>query len=129
MDGVFTDMGFGECGFLPMITGERRANRLNNQPPLPLSDLIEPMHWVAERWPGALDFGRDAEEVFQIQRRSGPAAMTDWLALMQNLQHSDDHHNQVATVLSPHGIEAPELDMSSFAEAGGVDQAEPVAAP
>src|SRR5260370_8509255 len=100
MDGVFTDMGFGECGFLPMITGERRANRLTNQPPLSLSDLVEPMHWVAERWPGALDFDRDAEEVFQIQRRSGPAAMTDCLPLMQNLHHPDHHPNQLATLLT-----------------------------
>src|SRR5260370_14870989 len=124
MDGVFTDMGFGECGFLPMITGDRWANRLTNQPPLPLSDLVEPMHWVAERWPGALDFDRDAEEVFQIRRRSGPAAMTDWLALMQNLQHGDDHRNQVATVLSRHGIEAPELDMWAFGEAVGFEKAD-----
>jgi uncharacterized damage-inducible protein DinB len=124
IDALFTHIVAAECGFLPMITGERRTNRITDQQPVPLGDLVEPMHWVAERWPGALDFDRDAEEVFQIQRRSGPAAMADWLALMQNLQHGDDHRNQVATVLSRHGIEAPELDMWAFGEAVGFEKAD-----
>ncbi len=124
IDALFTHIVAAECGFLRMITGEHRSNRITDQQPVPLDDLVEPTHWVAERWPSALDFDRDAEEVFEIQRRRGPAAMADWLALMQALQHGDDHRNQVATVLSRHGIEAPELDMWSFGEAVGFEKAD-----
>ena len=125
IDALFTHIVSAECGFLSMITGERRANRTTDQRPVPLGDLLEPMRWVAERWPGALDFARTAEEVFEIQRRSGPAAMTDWLALVQALQHGDDHRNQLATVLSRHGIEAPELDLWAFGEAVGFEKVDP----
>ena len=125
IDAAFTHIVLAERGFLPMITGEGRENQIADQRgTLPLGDLVEPMHWVAERWPGAIDFDRDAEQVFQIQRRSGLTAMTDWLALMQTLQHSDDHRNQVVTMLSRHGIEAPELDLWAFGEAFGFETAD-----
>jgi uncharacterized damage-inducible protein DinB len=41
--------------------------------------------------------------------------MPDWLPLVQTVHHGDDHRTQVATLLSRHGIEPPDLDGWSFA--------------
>jgi len=119
IDAQFTHIVSAEVGFLPWITGERRDGRVSGDQPLPLDDLREPMQWVGERWPGALDSGRDPEAVFQIQRRSGPADMTDWLALLQFLHHGDDHRAQIGTQLGRQGIEGPELDLWAYFEAEG----------
>ena len=99
-----------EAVFLPWVTGERPEDPISDDKPLPLDDLREPMQWVAERWPGALDFDRDPEVVFEIQRRTGSAEMTDWLVLVQFLHHGDDHRAQIGTQLGRQGIEGPELD-------------------
>ena len=119
IDAQFTHMMFAEVGFLPWITGERRADRASSDQPVALDDLREPMQWVAERWPGALDLDRDPEAVFQIQRRTGQADMTDWLALLQFLHHGDDHRAQIGTQLGRQGIEGPELDLWAYFESEG----------
>ena len=124
IDAQFTHMVSAETGYLPWITGRRREDRISGDTPLRLEELREPMRWAGTQWPEALDFDRDPEEVFQVQRRSGQSAMTDWLALLQLLHHGDDHRNQVATVLSRHGIEPPELDCWAFAAAAGSVEAE-----
>ncbi len=85
IDAQFAHIVSAETGFLPWITGERRENRINGANPPRLDEMREPMRWTAERRPDALDFGRDPEAVYEIQGRSGPAAMTDWLALLQAL--------------------------------------------
>ena len=114
IDAQFTHMVSAETGYLPWITGRRREDRISGDTPLRLEELREPMRWAGTQWPEALDFDRDPEEVFQVQRRSGQSAMTDWLALLQLLHHGDDHRNQVATVLSRHGVEPPDLDCWAF---------------
>jgi uncharacterized damage-inducible protein DinB len=122
IDALFTHIVAAECDFVPMITGKRREPRVTDEKPMALADLVEPMRWAADRWPGALDFDRDPEVVFQIQRTRGPAPMTDWLALLHCIHHSDDHRNQVATVLSRHAIEPPELDLWAFGAAFGFER-------
>ncbi len=114
IDAQFAHIVLAETGFLPWITGERRESRISSANPPPLDEMREPMHWAAERWQGALDFGRDPETVFVIQRRSGPAAMTDWLALLQALHHGDDHRAQIGTLLGRQHIDGPELDLWNF---------------
>jgi uncharacterized damage-inducible protein DinB len=114
IDAQFAHIVLAETGYLPWITGERRESRISSAKPPQLDEMREPMHWAAERWQGALDFRRDPETVFMIQRRSGPAAMTDWLALLQALHHGDDHRAQIGTLLGRHHIDGPELDLWSF---------------
>jgi len=119
IDVQLTHLVAGEVGLLPRVTGERREDRIGGDRPLPLEDLREPMRWVAERWPAALDFDRDPEVVFQIQRRTGPADMTDWVVLLHFLHHGDDHRAQIGTQLGRDGIEGPELDLWAYFEAEG----------
>ena len=123
IDAQFTHLVAAEVGFLAWITGERRDGRVGGDQPASLDELREPMRWVAERWPGALDFDRDPEAVFQVQRRTGSSGMTDWLALLQFLHHGDDHRAQIGTQLGRQGIEGPELDMWAFFEAEGSGRA------
>ena len=106
--------------FLAWITGDYGPDELTAD--RSMHNLQAPMRWVAEQWPRALDFDRDPEAHYQIKRRSGMADMTGWKALLQYLHHGDDHRNQVATVLSRHGVEPPELDLWSFGEAVGFER-------
>jgi uncharacterized damage-inducible protein DinB len=122
IDAQFTHMVLADVSFVPWITGERRQPSLSADAPIPLNDLRGPMQWAAERWPGALDHDRDPELVFEIQRRSGPAAMTDWLALQQALHHCDDHRAQIGTQLGRQGIEGPELDLWAYFESEAPDR-------
>lgn len=112
----------GGTVILPWVTGERCPDGLTAD--LSMRNLQPVMQWVAEQWPLALDFDRDPEATYQIQRRGKQVDMTAWKGLLQFLHHGDDHRNQVATVLSRHGVEPPELDLWSFGEAMGFDRAD-----
>ncbi|HET7467763.1 MAG TPA: DinB family protein [Candidatus Dormibacteraeota bacterium] len=119
IDAQFTHLVAAEVGFLRWITGRRREEPLDTDKPLALDQLRAPMRWVVEEWPGALDFDRDPELVREVQRRSGPTAMTDWLAVLQYLHHGDDHRAQIGTQLGRHDVEGPELDLWAYFEAEG----------
>ena len=116
VDALLTHIVAAETGYLPLITGERRSARMSDAKPLPLGELLEPARWSAERWPGALDFDRDPEEVLRYQRGRDREWMTDWLPLVQCIHHGDDHRTQVATLLGRQGVETPELDGWAFGE-------------
>ena len=121
IDALLTHIVASECGYVPLITGKRREKPVGHEQPLPLDDLREPATWAADRWQQALDLDRDPDEVLQYQRGRDPEWMTDWLPLVQCIHHGDDHRNQVATVLTRHGIQPPDLDCWAYAEATASD--------
>lgn len=112
----------GGAVILPWVTEERWTGEVIAD--LPVDRLQAPMEWVAERWSGAMDFDRDPELVYQFQGRRGPVPMTSWKAILQYLHHGDDHRNQIATVLTRHGVVPPDLDVWSFGEAVGFGRLE-----
>ena len=113
---MFNHLLSGETGYLRLLTGELPEDRVRESKPRPLSELREPARWLAERWPAALDSERDSELILPRQRGDDPELMPDWIPLVQCVHHGDDHRTQVATVLSRHGVEGPELDGWAFAE-------------
>lgn len=114
----------GGTVILPWVTGERYPGEPVDD--LPVDKLQAPIEWVAEQWPRAMDFDCDPEVVYQFQGRTRTADMTVWKAHLQYLHHGDDHRNQIATVLTRHGVEPPELDVWSFGEAVGFHRVDSV---
>ena len=109
----------GETVILPWVTGERISDNLVAD--LSMHNLRPVMEWTAGQWPRALDFDRDPEDVYKFQGSTRLVDMTVWKGILHLLHHSDDHRNQVATALSRHGVQPPELDLWSFGEAVGFE--------
>jgi len=116
IDALFNHIVSSEAGYLRLVTGKFPKDRVLLSEPRPLGDLREPAESLLERWLETLQTERDPEVVLPFQRGDDPELMPDWLPLVQAVHHGDDHRTQVATVLSRHRIEAPDLDGWSFAE-------------
>jgi uncharacterized damage-inducible protein DinB len=116
VDALFNHIVSSEAGYLRLVTGKFPKDRVLLGEPRPLSDLREPAESLLERWLETLQTERDPEVVLPFQRGDDPELMPDWLPLVQAVHHGDDHRTQVATLLSRHRIEAPDLDGWSFAE-------------
>lgn len=125
IDALFKHIVSAETGYLRLVTGELPKDRVRLEDARPLGELRQPVHWLLERWLATLQTDRDPEAILPFQRGDNPELMPDWIPLVQNVHHGDDHRTQVATVLSRHGVEAPDLDGWRFADlAPGVDDAE-----
>ena len=116
IDALFNHIVSSEAGYLRLVTGKFPKDRVLLSEPRPLSDLREPAESLLERWLETLQTERDPEVVLPFQRGDDRELMPDWLPLVQAAHHGDDHRTQVATLLSRHRIEAPDLDGWSFAE-------------
>ena len=116
IDALFNHIVSSEAGYLRLVTGKFPKDRVLLSEPRPLSDLRQPAQSLLEHWLETLQTERDPEVVLPFQRGDDPELMPDWLPLVQTVHHGDDHRTQVATVLSRHGIEAPDLDGWSFGE-------------
>jgi uncharacterized damage-inducible protein DinB len=116
VDALFNHIVSSEAGYLRLVTGTLPKDRVLLSEPRPLGKLREPAQLLLESWEATLHTDRDPEVVLPFQRGDDPELMPDWLPLVQTVHHGDDHRTQVATLLSRHGIEAPDLDGWSFAE-------------
>jgi uncharacterized damage-inducible protein DinB len=114
IDALFNHIASAEAGYLHLVTGTIPDDRVRLTEPRPLSDLRRPAQSLLQHWAEALQTDRDPEVVLPFQRGQHPEVMPDWLPLVQTVHHGDDHRTQVATLLSRHGIEAPDLDGWTF---------------
>ena len=121
---MFNHIVSGETGYLRLLTGQVPEDRVRESTPRPLSELREPIRWLAERWIPALEAERDPEAVLPYQRGDDAEHMADWIPLVQCAHHGDDHRTQVATLLGRHGIEAPNLDGWAFGDEPSADEGE-----
>lgn len=117
IDALFNHIVSSEAGYLRLVTGKLPKDRVVLSAPRPLSGLRQPAQELLELWLATLQTERDPEIVQPFQRGDDQELMPDWLPLVQTVHHGDDHRTQVATLLSRHGVEAPDLDGWSFAEA------------
>jgi uncharacterized damage-inducible protein DinB len=117
IDALFNHIVSSEPGYLRLVTGRLPKDRVLLSEPRPLGDLRQPVESLLELWLATLQTERDPEVVQPFQRGDDQELMPDWLPLVQTVHHGDDHRTQVNTLLSRHGIEAPELDGWAFAEA------------
>lgn len=116
IDTLFNHIVSSEAGYLRLVTGKFPKDRVLLSEPRPLGDLREPAESLLKLWLETLSTERNPEAVLPFQRGDDPELMPDWLPLVQAAHHGDDHRTQVATLLSRHRIEAPDLDGWSFAE-------------
>jgi uncharacterized damage-inducible protein DinB len=116
IDSLFNHIVSSEAGYLRLVTGKLPKDRVVLSEPRPLDGLRPPAGELLELWLLTLQTERDPEVVLPFQRGDDPELMPDWLPLVQTVHHGDDHRTQVATLLTRHGIEAPDLDGWSFGE-------------
>jgi uncharacterized damage-inducible protein DinB len=114
---LFNHIVSSEGGYLRLVTGKFPEDRVLLSAPRWLGDLKQPARSLLDHWLATLQTERDPEVVLPFQRGDDPELMPDWLPLVQTVHHGDDHRTQVATLLSRQGIEPPDLDGWSFAEA------------
>lgn len=116
IDSLFNHIVSSEAGYLRLVTGKLPKDRVVLSEPRPLDGLRQPARELSGLWLETLQTERDPEVVLPFQRGIDPELMPDWLPLVQTVHHGDDHRTQVATLLTRHGIEAPDHDGWSFAE-------------
>jgi uncharacterized damage-inducible protein DinB len=123
VEALFNHIVRSEAGYLRLVTGRLPKDRVVESEPRRVGDLRPPARELSGLWLETLQTERDVEVVLPFQRGDDPELMPDWLPLIQTVHHGDDHRTQVATLLSRHGIESPDLDGWSFAEspAAGAD--------
>ena len=90
---MFNHIVSGETGYLRLLTGQVPEDRVRESTPRPLSELREPIRWLAERWIPALEAERDPEAVLPYQRGDDAEHMADWVPLVQCAHHGDDQPN------------------------------------
>jgi len=116
IEALFNHIVSSEAGYLRLVTGKLPKDRVLLSEPRPVGHLREPAHSLLELWLATLQTERDPEVVQPFQRGDDQELMPDWLPLAQTVHHGDDHRTQVATLLSRHGVEAPDLDGWAFGE-------------
>lgn len=116
---LFNHIVRSEAGYLRLVTGKLPQDLVLPTAPRPVGDLRPPARELLGLWLETLQTQRDPEAVLPFQRGDDPELMPDWLPLVQTVHHGDDHRTQVSTLLTRHGIEAPDLDGWSFAESSG----------
>jgi uncharacterized damage-inducible protein DinB len=88
------------------------------RPPLEAAgpeELMEHLARQQEGWLAYLDSGPDFEAMVQRRRGKWPA----WVLVLQAIHHGNDHRTHVGTVLLNNKLEAPEIDVWSYAWAEG----------
>ena len=121
IDALFNHIVSAETGYFRLVTGELPNDRVRDDEMRPLVDLRPHVQWLLEHWLATLQTDRDTEAVLPFQRGNDPELMPDWLPLVQTVHHGDDHRTQIATVLSRHEVEAPELDAWGYFESSPSD--------
>lgn len=119
IEATFNHLVGAEPGYARLLTGRLPVAIEDHRP---LGELLEPARVLAESWLDILGGERDIEPVRLFQRGRDREVMADWVPLVQTPHHGDDHRTQVGTLLSRHGVEAPDLDGWAFgreATAGG----------
>ena len=107
-----------EEGYFARLTGKRLSDPLPDGP-APLEDLAERIRRLSPHWEElALDSFVAVRKVTTSDGWRIPGAVV----MAQAIHHADDHRTHVLSVLSARGVEGPDLDVWSFADATGEAQ-------
>ena len=112
---TLTHLSGSEGGYVYQLTGER--------PPIPLKDnefLTIPALRERARWFGTQLAQKAAtvrrDDTFQSEWQGEIETVNCLTVLTQALVHGVDHRSQIATILSQHAIEPPDIDSWAYAE-------------
>ena len=81
---------------------------------------------MARRWLKLLETDLDPDQEMVSQSADGEFHTTVGVRLAQVLHHGTDHRSQICTALTSIGIEPPDVDVWSYAEATGRDHFVPL---
>ena len=107
-----------DAGYLFVLTGGRVA-RLD-EAALSLGELRPFMVTYGEAWSELLKGDLDADGVLVRSRDDGSStAAPIGVRLAQALHHGTDHRSQICTALTALGVQPPDIDVWSYADAVG----------
>ncbi len=108
-----------EEGYFFTITRERLAEILSVDVPAHLDDLAERIRRLGPRWEL---LAQDAEVAGRVVTTHDGWRMPAAVPMTQAIHHADDHRSHVLSILGARGLEVPELDVWSYADANGLMQ-------
>jgi uncharacterized damage-inducible protein DinB len=107
-----------EEGYFFRLTGKRFSEPMP-EGPVPLPDLAERIRVLSPHWEA---LARDAFVAVRKVTTTDGWQLAGAVVMAQAIHHADDHRTHVMSVLSANGVEGPDLDLWSYAEATGIVQ-------
>ena len=106
-----------EEGYFARLTGQRFFDELPRSGAGPLPELQERIARLGPEWEKLAG----DQEVQEREVTTGDGRRLKGAAIMaQAVHHADDHRTHVLSVISSRGIEGPDLDVWSYADATGL---------
>jgi uncharacterized damage-inducible protein DinB len=112
---TLTHLVRAEEGYFWRIT-DRRLSEPLGKGGAPLDDLVERIKRLGPEWEKLAVDGEVGERLVTTPDGWRQKAK---IVMAQAIHHADDHRTHVLTVLSVNGIEGPDLDLWSYAQATG----------
>ena len=106
---------YTEEGYFARLTGKRLADPLADGP-APLEELAGRIKRLSPHWE---ELAQDAFVAVRKVTTSDGWRIPGAVVMAQVIHHADDHRTHVLSVLSARGVEGPDLDVWSFADASG----------
>ncbi len=104
-----------EEGYFARLTGKRLSDPLP-EGPAGLEELAERIKRMSPHWE---ELAQDAFVAVRKFTTSDGWRIPGAVVMAQVIHHADDHRTHIMSVLSARGVEGPDLDVWSFAEATG----------
>ncbi|TMC08552.1 MAG: hypothetical protein E6J41_13035 [Chloroflexi bacterium] len=119
----------GEQGYLKRLTGDDPSDWVQRDQLGGLDRLAVLAEESTERLRAVLAAGPDPRRLAWGVHEGRRVGVTDWVVLVEYVQHGDDHRAQIGTALGAAGIEPPNLSTLAFVESGPTPPAGVVAGP
>jgi uncharacterized damage-inducible protein DinB len=104
----------GEQNYLERLTGDDPSEWVIRDRPLGLDRLAVLAEEGSERMLALLAAGPDPQRLVWGEWQGRRAGVTDWVVLVQHVQHGDDHRAQIGTTLGTAGIDPVNLSARAF---------------
>ncbi|HET7075831.1 MAG TPA: DinB family protein [Chloroflexia bacterium] len=112
---TLTHLSGSEGGYVYQLTGQRPPIPMQEDAFLGIPALRERTCWFGEQLAHkAATVRRD--DTFQSEWQGEIETVNCLTVLTQALVHGVDHRSQIATILSQHGVEPPDIDSWAYAE-------------
>jgi uncharacterized damage-inducible protein DinB len=105
-----------EEGYFNRVTGRSGSDRLAAEGPVELADLIARIERMGTEWERLAE---DPAAQARTVATSDGSRLAAAIVMAQAVHHADDHRTHVLTILGARGVEGPDLDLWSYADATG----------
>jgi uncharacterized damage-inducible protein DinB len=108
----------GEQNYLKRLTGDDPSEWVVWDRPPGLGRLAALAEEGSERMLAVLTAGPDPQRVVWGEWQGRRVGVTDWVVLLEHVQHGDDHRAQIGTTLGAAGIDPVNLSAKAFLSTG-----------